>query len=202
MENLPPPRPDAALRADAERNRRSIITAATEAFRERGVEISVDEIARRAGVGNATLYRRFPTREDLLAAAVEERLAAYADRIERALDDPDPWTGFCRLLHSICDLQTDDAGMRDILATSQYALPTGENRQRALNALRKVISRAQNQGMLRLDLRVEDITVLFMANAGIIRAGTAAPPGAAHRHIDYMIDACRRVSDDRLFDID
>ena len=83
--------PDArVLRADAERNRERILAAARDVFAERGLDAPLESIARRAGVGQATLYRRFATRQDLLVAAFGPRLAAYTEAIDRALKDPDP----------------------------------------------------------------------------------------------------------------
>ncbi len=83
--------PRSGLRADAERNRLTILAAATEALSEVGLDVSVEEIARRAGVGSATIYRRFPTRADLLVAALQERVRSYADLIDDALNVADPW---------------------------------------------------------------------------------------------------------------
>ena len=79
-----------ALRADAERNRERILAAARDVFAERGLDAPLEAIARRAGVGQATLYRRFPTRQGLMVAAIGPKLAADTEATERALKDPDP----------------------------------------------------------------------------------------------------------------
>src|SRR5829696_2163921 len=86
------------LRADAERNRERILAAAREVFAERGLDAPFDAIAQRAGVGQATLYRRFPRREDLIVACFAPNLAEYAAAVEEALRVPDAWTGFCGFL--------------------------------------------------------------------------------------------------------
>src|SRR5215218_1377713 len=104
-----------ALRADSERNRERILAAARDVFAERGLDAPLEAIARRAGVGQATLYRRFPTRQDLLAAAFGPKLAAYTEAIDRALKDPDPWRGFCEYLTAITSMQQGDRGFRYIL---------------------------------------------------------------------------------------
>src|SRR5215207_7851211 len=103
------------LRADAERNRERILQAAREVFAEHGLEASTNEIARRAGVGVATLFRRFPTRDDLIAAVFAEKMDAYAAAIGHALEDPDPWHGFCTYIEAICHMQADDRGFADAL---------------------------------------------------------------------------------------
>lgn len=97
------------LRADAIRNRDAILTAAREVFAEHGVEASLEEIAARARVGIATLYRRFPSRQHLVGAAFVEKIAKYAQAAEDALAIADPWTGFTSFVQTICDLQAGDA---------------------------------------------------------------------------------------------
>src|ERR1700712_1315559 len=83
------------LRVDAERNREKVVEAARAVFAEQGLDASTNEIARRAGVGVATLCRRFPTRDELVAAAFAEKMTAYREAIDQALGDPDSWHGFC-----------------------------------------------------------------------------------------------------------
>src|SRR3954469_13117752 len=103
------------LRADAERNRRRLVAAAREVFAEEGLSASTNEVARRAGVGVATLFRRFPTRDALVAAAFEEKMEAYGAAVRDALDDPDPWHGFCTYLETVCAMQARDRGFADVL---------------------------------------------------------------------------------------
>jgi AcrR family transcriptional regulator len=93
------------LRADAERNRAAILAVARDVFAEQGLEAPLEMIAARAGVGIATLYRRFPTREKLVAAALVEKIALYAQAAEQALAVPDPWAGFAGFVQRICELQ-------------------------------------------------------------------------------------------------
>ena len=103
------------LRADAERNRERILATARQVFAERGLNASLEDIARRAGVGVGTLYRRFPSREDLIGAVFAEKMAVYADAVDAALADSDPWRGFCGFIERVCGLQTEDVGFADLL---------------------------------------------------------------------------------------
>src|SRR5919108_6174329 len=96
------------MRADAARNRQRIVQAAQLAFAERGLDVPLEEIARRAGVGIATLYRRFPTRDALIAASFAPLMAAYAEAVDEALQAPDAWTGFARFLERVCAMQAAD----------------------------------------------------------------------------------------------
>src|SRR6266704_2248363 len=104
------------LRADAARNRAAIIEAAREVFAEHGLEAPLEEIAGRAGVGIATLYRRFPGREQLIAAALVEKVTQYAEAAADALAAADPWAGFVGYVYRICELQAADRGLSDLLS--------------------------------------------------------------------------------------
>jgi len=98
------------LRADAERNRAALLAAAREIFGEHGLDASLDEIARRAGVGNATLYRRFPTRRDLIAEVFAGQMTEYVELAEHALREPDPWAAFVGYLTRLFELQATEFG--------------------------------------------------------------------------------------------
>src|SRR5829696_6933448 len=94
-----------SLRADAERNRRRIVAAAQAVFAESGLDAPLEAIAQRAGVGIATLYRRFPTREDLVAASFAPKMAEYTAAIEEALQAADAWEGLCGFAARACAMQ-------------------------------------------------------------------------------------------------
>jgi AcrR family transcriptional regulator len=180
------------LRADAARNRERIVAAAKAAFADRGVDVPLDEIAQRAGVGIATLYRRFPTRDALLAAAFEDRLAAYAAVAREALRSRDPWSGFCDYVERVCAMQAADRGTRDVLTmTFPTAKGLEAQRDQAFRDFRELVGRAQAAGQLRADFVAEDFILLLMANAGVVRGTRDAAPLAWKRFVALMLDACR-----------
>jgi AcrR family transcriptional regulator len=183
-----PERP--ALRADAERNRERVIAAAREVFAEQGLDCSTNEIARRAGVGVATLFRRFPTREHLVAATFAGKMQAYADAIDAALADPDPWHGFCGYIERVCEMQADDRGFADVLTLT---FPTAKafegERDRSARALGELIDRAKADGRLRSDFVHQDVPLVLMANAGIVTATRDAAPDAWRRFVAYLLQA-------------
>src|SRR6202453_3086165 len=149
------PRP---LRVDAARNRAAIIAVARDVFAEQGLEAPLEAIAARAGVGIATLYRRFPTREKLVAAALMDKVAEYADAARRALADPDPWAGFAGFVERICALQAGDRGLSDLLSMTLSADEQVEQLRRTANELLcTVIDRAKAAGALREDFVAEDL---------------------------------------------
>jgi AcrR family transcriptional regulator len=185
-----PPRARPALRADAERNRQRLVTAAREVFAERGLDVPIEDIARHAGVGVATLYRRFPSRADLIAGAFEAKMAGYADAAEHALAEPDPWVGFCGYIERICAMQADDRGFSNVLTMT---FPTAERfeaeRSRAFQALVELVDRAKAAGALRADFHPQDVAMLLMANAGVVAATADAAPDVWRRFAAYMIQA-------------
>jgi AcrR family transcriptional regulator len=182
---------DRPLRADAERNRRQILDAAKEAFAERGLEVPLDEIAERAGVGIATLYRRFPSREGLVAAAFADKLTEYAETAERASRSPDAWAGFCAFVERMCALQAADRGFTDLITLTLHCPEIQAQRDRAQSAFADLVRRAQDTGVLRDDFVLEDLLLMFMANAGVVQATSQAAPHAWRRLVALMLEAFR-----------
>jgi AcrR family transcriptional regulator len=181
----------AGLRVDAERNRQRIITTAREVFAELGLEVPMEDIAKRAGVGVGTLYRRYPTRADLIAAAFETKMTAYAEAARQALRNPDPWLGFCGYVEEICAMQAGDRGFTTVLTMT---FPTAKrfeaDRARAFADFTTLIERAKAEGKLRADFVTEDMPMFLMANAGVLTATADAAPDTWRRLVGYLIQAC------------
>ncbi|MFL0179183.1 TetR/AcrR family transcriptional regulator [Mycobacterium sp. SMC-15] len=193
--DLPAPEPDriadgtaSELRVDAERNRERIVAAARHLFAREGLGVSMASVAREAGVGKATLSRRFATREDLIAAVFADRMDAYAAAVTIALAEPDPWQGFAGYVQAVCAMQAADRGFADVLTmTFPTAAPLEARRAEAYNGFLELIGRAQAGGKLRNDFTDGDLVVLFMANAGVIAATGDAAPEAWRRLVGYML---------------
>jgi AcrR family transcriptional regulator len=180
------------LRADAQLNRDRILNAAAKLFAERGLSVPLEEIAGHAGVGVATLYRRFPTRAHLAAAAFERNISQYTDAVDRALANPRPWDGFRALVFEACELQASDASLRDLLTTAFPASSAIERRiNEAVEKVKELIARAQDEGSLRPDVVVADVVVMLLANAGVLKATGEAAPDAWRRFAALMLDAFR-----------
>jgi AcrR family transcriptional regulator len=187
------------LRSDAQRNRSRIVEAAQADFAERGLDVPLGEVAAHAGVGIATLYRRFPTREDLIGACFEARLQEYARAAEEALEAPDGWSGFSAYAERICSMQAADRGFNDVL-TRMFANSTRleEHRARGYELSVRLIERAQREGSLRADFVPEDLVLLLMANAGVVRDAGRAAPEAWRRLLGLMLDGFRGEGASRL----
>lgn len=180
------------LRADAERNRERIVTAAARLFAERGLSVPLEDVARSAGVGVATLYRRFPTRTELAIAAFERNITSYIEVVEKALANPRPWEGFRDLVFDLCALQASDPGLRALLTTAFPASSVIEQRVAETVAnVGEVIIRAQQDGSLRPDIGVGDVVVTLLANAGVLEATREHAPDAWRRFAALMVDSFR-----------
>ncbi|MFF1570840.1 TetR/AcrR family transcriptional regulator [Streptomyces sp. NPDC058293] len=177
-------------RSDAERNRGRIIAAARAVFGRDGLNASMASVAREAEVGIATLFRHFPTKEELVVAVFSDRMEAYAQATAEALADPDPWHGFTGYIQEVCAMQAADRGFADILTMSFPGAQALEAlRAQAYQGFLELIGRAKDSGQLREDFTSRDLVLLLMANAGILSATGDAAPDAWRRLVAWMIQS-------------
>lgn len=180
------------LRADAARNREAIVEAARAVFAEHGLDAPLDDIAKRAGTGNATLYRRFPTRADLVAAVFAERMVEHVDAVEAGLADDDPWNGFAGYIQAVAVVQARDRGIADLVTMDLSAAPEVEQlRARAYDGLVQLVARAHAAGVLRADFTDQDVVLLLMANAGLVERAHGITDEASARLIALLLDGLR-----------
>lgn len=180
------------LRADAEQRRRQLLDVARLAFREHGLDASLEDIARRAGVGIGTLYRRYPTRADLISASFELQVAEYRQTVRNAAAQAKAWPAFCGLIVDLCRMQIEDAGFRELLTFNAPGSPGVENLKRDAQAdLRDLVARAKEEGGLRPDFEVSDVLLMMLAFFGVAEATHELAPNAVRRLAAYLIDAFR-----------
>ncbi|NUP82980.1 MAG: TetR/AcrR family transcriptional regulator [Nonomuraea sp.] len=178
------------LRSDAERNRERILAAARRLYAGHGLGVSMACIARAAGVGKATLSRRFATREELINAVFADRMDAYAAAVAQALADPDPWHGFTGYVEAVCAMQAADRGFAEVLTmTFPASKALEERRAEAYNRFLELIARAKATGHLCEDFDDRDLPILLMANAGVIAATGDAAPETWRRLVGQMLRA-------------
>ncbi|GLY72064.1 TetR family transcriptional regulator [Actinoallomurus iriomotensis] len=175
-------------RSDALRNLERLVTAARAAIAEDGVEVTAHEIARRAGVGIGTFYRRVSSREALLYAVLEEVLGEILATADRALDDPDPWRGFCDFAAAFVRLRAESCGVGEALGGAcGPALDRclGEVRDR----VRRLVERAQESGRMRPDVSWTDVPFLLAGVAtGPRTIGLHAGDGQWNRNLRVVLD--------------
>lgn len=180
------------LRADAARNRAAIVEAARAVFAERGLDAPLDDIAKAAGIGNATLYRRFPTRTDLIAAVFGERMAEHLDVVQAANAEPDPWEGFASYLRTAAAMQARDRGIADLVTMDLSTAPEIERlRADAFDGLVELVERGQTAGVLREDFTTQDVVVVLMANVGLVERAHGVADAASARFIHVVLDGFR-----------
>jgi AcrR family transcriptional regulator len=185
----PPPRPRRRRRADARRNAELLLVAARDVFDEHGVDAPLDDIARRAGVGNATMYRHFPTRRELIVAVYAEEVTALCDRGQALLQDPAPGQALFGWLQAFIAhvaskralalaIPNDPGGQRSALFAGWHT---------AMHATAAaLLTRAQRVGAVRADLEVADLLALATA---------IALTAADTRRTDRLLDLLRRGTD-------
>jgi AcrR family transcriptional regulator len=185
-------RPRRPRRADAQRNRERLLAAARDVFGERGAGAPLDEIARRAGIGNATMYRHFPDRRELLIAVYADEVAALCAQGESLLEHPSPEDGVFAWLRAFI---VHVAAKRDLA----LAIPIDQGGQRSalfdrwhdamLSTTSRLLTRAQSAGSVRADLNAADLLALASGIAvitpnteqierclALLRHGTAPRP--------------------------
>jgi AcrR family transcriptional regulator len=186
---VPGPRP---LRRDAERNRQRILRAAAEVFTTRGLQASLDDVARHAGVGVGTVYRRFPDKESLAEALFEERIEAMVALAENALAEPDSWAGLVSFLEGACTQLATDRGLHEILMFATYGrdrVNRGRDRMRPL--VTALVQRAQRDGQLRPDLRPTDMLFIEFMISAAARYAEPVKLEIWRRYLTLITDALR-----------
>jgi AcrR family transcriptional regulator len=180
------------LRSDARDNRGRILAVARAAFAAEGLDVPIREIARRAEVGVATVYRRFPTKEALLAEAFAEQMAMCSAVVEEGMAAADPWRGFCLVIEKLMAVHALDRGFsRAFTSALPEAVAFSEDRDRTLALLLTLIRRAKEAGDLRADFVLEDIVLALMANDGIRAESRAMKVAASRRFAALMIQSFR-----------
>jgi AcrR family transcriptional regulator len=152
----------------------------------------VAEIARRAGVGTATLFRRFPTKDDLILAVVHQRIEEVVDLFESGLQDPDPWCGLVGPMTTVTKMQSVDRGFFEAVGEHLHNDPAfGPLRDRVQSAAARLVTRAQEAGVVRDDLAAEDVLLLLKAAAQAADLAGDAVPGLHRRYLGIIFDGLR-----------
>jgi AcrR family transcriptional regulator len=179
------------LRADARRNRERVIRAAAEVFVEKGLEAGIPEIAQRAGVGKATVYRSFPSKEHLVAAVATERLDWITQIATAALVEPDPDAAFERVVLAIAERQASDWSVAGSLAADIHLPDLDAARAGAHAALDALIDRARDAGAVRDDASADDLRLLITGVAHMLRETREQDPAVWSRFGEMIVGALR-----------
>lgn len=189
--HLQPPdgRPEKRLRADAARNRALILETASKVFAEHGLDAGYDEIARRAGVGVGTVYRRFPERGELIQALFESIVAELVDLAAEASANPDPWEGLVWFIEQSLERQVANRGLKEVMfgAVSDDAnMMLG--RDRITPGVALLVERAQADGSLRRDIDATDVGLQAMLISAMT---TEDQPELWRRYLAIVLEGMR-----------
>jgi AcrR family transcriptional regulator len=184
------------LRADAERNRQRLLAAAKDLFATHGLDVTLDDVARHAGVGTGTAYRRFANKDALIDALMVDRIGELAEIARECLEEPDPWVGLTSYFDRALALQAADRGLKEVLFTS------GRGRERSNHARRqiapvvtKLVRRAKEAGVVRQDIDTSDVPLInFMLNT-VVDFGRDVKPDLYRRYLAIVIDGLRPRED-------
>jgi AcrR family transcriptional regulator len=182
-------KPTRPLRADAERNRERILAAAHAVYAERGLDVPLDEIAARAGVGVGTVYRRFPDKDALIDALFEEKIDRAVALADDALAIEDPWEGFTTFMREMCRMQAEDRGFKDaLLLRDRGRERVAAARQRIAPRAMELLERAQRAGAVRADLGPYDVPMLHLCVGLIADRTRDIAPDYWERILAILID--------------
>lgn len=180
-------------RRDARRNRELLLEAAHEVFTEQGLDAPLDVIARRAGVGNATLYRHFPTRAALVDAVFRDSLTHTMDAGEQARNAPDAWAGLTAYLEVVFSTLAADRGSNDLMTTHLQGVDSLETvHEHNRRTVESLLCRCRDEGTVRADVTTEDVLFALAALGRAVPALTAATaPDAWRRPLALLLGGLR-----------
>ena len=189
---------DRVLRADARRNRQAVIAAAKKLFAEEGLEAQMPDVARCAKVGVGTVYRHFPTKDDLIAALVAERFERLAEKASEALEAADPWEGLADFIRFSAQLQADDRGLCEVMGSRSDMMDAAARAAGLPERCDQLVRRAQRSGQLRRDLVWEDIPMIACGLGRITQASVGPTVGRWPRLVEIILDGLRAPGSAKL----
>ena len=158
------------LRADARRNRERVLQAARDLFAEHGLDAQMDDIAARAGVGIGTVYRHFPTKDELVRGLVAYRFDKLREAADPWLEVDDAWEALSGFLWDCARLQCGNRGWAQVTAATPLHAGTVEHERDALREVTsQLLERAKTAGAVRADVTVDDVVMLMCGTCSVIQ---------------------------------
>jgi AcrR family transcriptional regulator len=189
---------DRVLRADARRNHQAVIGAAKKLFADQGLDAQMPDVAKAAKVGVGTVYRHFPTKDDLIAALAAERFERLAEKAQEGIEAEDPWQGLCDFIRFSAQLQADDRGLCEVMGSRPEVMNESAFAVGLDQLCDKLVKRAQRSGDLRKDLAWEDIPMIACGLGRITPAEMGPATGRWPRLVEIIIDGLRAPGSSKL----
>jgi AcrR family transcriptional regulator len=179
-------------RADARRNRALVLEAARAVFAERGLEAQMDDIAQKAELGVGTVYRHYPTKEALVEALADDHFRRLAESARAALEEEDPWDGFCGFMRRSSEVQANDLALAEVMGEQPDAMCRAAERRADLHeAVAELVARAQQAGKLRRDVLPADVPMLMCGVGRATRVGSRGPTMSWQRYLAIVLEGLR-----------
>ena len=184
-------------RADARRNREAVVAAAKKLFADRGLDAQVPDVARAANVGVGTVYRHFPTKDELIAALVGDRFDRLAEKARESLESTEAWEGFADFIRFAAQIQADDRALCEVMGSRPELMDAAARAAGLPELAERLVRRAQRAGQLRMDLEWEDIPMIACGLGGITKAHG---PGADRwpRLVEIVLDGLHAPAGSKL----
>lgn len=165
--------------------------SAEEVFAERGTEVTLEEIARHAGVGIATAYRHFASKQAIVEAMFESRFSKFQDVLYECDSIADPREAFETYLYRICELQANDRGMREAISANHGLDKVAQFRERGKPLFERLFNRAKQAGAFRPECELSDIVVAFWMVGKVSDATHRDFPEQWRRQLNFLLDGLR-----------
>jgi AcrR family transcriptional regulator len=186
-------------RADARRNRERVLAAAEAVFSELGLRASIEEVARRAGLGVGTVCRNFPTKQALVEAVLEAMYESLANDARIALEQPDPGDAFRTFFTSLSEFQARHRALAEQMATDIELPASAQPLRMALRtSMSELVTRAQRAGAIRSDIGAADVSMLFSGVAHATALAGDLQPALRRRHVAIILDGLRPLDPSTL----
>jgi AcrR family transcriptional regulator len=186
------------LRADARRNHEAVIAAAKKLFADEGLDAQMPDVAKAAKVGVGTVYRHFPTKDDLIAALAAERFERLAEKARDGLEAENAWEGLCDFIRFAAQIQADDRGLCEVMGSRPDVMNASALAVGLDELSDELVKRAQRSGELRKDLEWEDIPMIACGLGRITPAEMGPATGRWPRLVEIIIDGLRAPGSSRL----
>jgi AcrR family transcriptional regulator len=192
------PEVERVLRADARRNHDAVIAAAKKLFADEGLDAQMPDVARAAKVGVGTVYRHFPTKDDLIAALAAERFERLAEKAREGIAAEDPWEGLCDFIRFSAKLQADDRGLCEVMGSRPEVMDASALAVGLDELCEQLVKRAQRSGDLRKDLDWQDIPMIACGLGRVTQATMGPGTGRWPRLVEIILDGLHAPSGDKL----
>src|SRR5438874_827396 len=189
---------DRALRADARRNREAVIAAAKKLFADQGLDAQMPDVAKAAKVGVGTVYRHFPTKDDLIAAMAAERFERLAEKAREELEAAEAWEGISDFIRFSAQIQADDRGLCEVMGSRPEVMDAAARAAGLPELCDRLVKRAQRSGELRRDLVWEDIPMVACGLGSITQAAVGPATGRWPRLLEIILDGLRAPGGGKL----